>query len=102
MYQRRFVLWDLVLFPTSDVKGVSTMLLAHIKYRIAHMLCTTLYAVKLLETLFCIKKCVSLPIRYDFIVIRLKGSPHQEVCEYSITTPPPLKHMNNLEDLKIL
>ena len=53
--------WDLVLFPTSDVKGVSTMLLAHIKYRITHMLCPTLYAAvtnktELLETLFCILK----------------------------------------------
>ena len=41
-----------------------------------------------------------------FIAIRLKGSPHQEVCEYSITTPLehtlPLKHMNKLEDLKVL
>ena len=36
--------WDLVLSPTSDVKGVSTMLLANIKYRIARMLCPTLYA----------------------------------------------------------
>ena len=52
---------------------------------------------------FVFKKCVSLPIGYDFIVIRLKGSPHQEVCEYFITTPPPpLKHMNKLEDLKVL
>ena len=41
---KAFVQWDLVLFPTSDVKGVSTMLLAHIKYRITHMLCPTLYA----------------------------------------------------------
>ena len=41
---RRFVQWDLVLFPTSDVKGVSTMLLAHIKYRITEMLCPILYA----------------------------------------------------------
>ena len=44
MYQGRFVQWDLVFFPTSDVDGVSTMLLAHIKYRITHMLCPTLYA----------------------------------------------------------
>ena len=36
--------WDLALFHTSDMKGVSTMLLAHIKYRITHMLCSTLYA----------------------------------------------------------
>ena len=35
----------LVLFPTSDAKGVSTILLSHIKYRITHMLCPTLYAV---------------------------------------------------------
>ena len=28
----------LVLFQTSDAKGVSTMLLSHIKYRITHML----------------------------------------------------------------
>ena len=28
----------LLLFPTSDAKGVSTMLLSHIKYRITHML----------------------------------------------------------------
>ena len=35
---------DLVLFPTSDAKGVSTMLLSHIKYRITHMLFPTLYA----------------------------------------------------------
>ena len=34
----------LVLFPTSDAKGVSTMLLSHMKYRITHMLCHTLYA----------------------------------------------------------
>ena len=32
------------IIPTSDVKGVSTMLLAHIKYRITHMLCPTMYA----------------------------------------------------------
>ena len=44
MYQRRFVQWDLVLFPTSDVDGVSIMLLADIKYQITHMLCPTLYA----------------------------------------------------------
>ena len=46
MYQGRFVQWDLVLLLTSDVKGVSTMLLpvAHIEYRITHMLCPTLYA----------------------------------------------------------
>ena len=46
MYQMRFVQLNLVLFPTSDVKGVSTMLLhvAHIKYRITHKLCPTLYA----------------------------------------------------------
>ena len=44
MYQMRFVQWDLVTFPTSDVKGASAMLLAHIKYRITHMLCPTLYA----------------------------------------------------------
>ena len=36
--------WDLALFPTSDVKGVSRMLLARIKYQITHMLCPTLYA----------------------------------------------------------
>ena len=38
--------WDLVLLLTSYVKGVSTMLLpvAHIKYRITHMLCPILYA----------------------------------------------------------
>ena len=37
---------DLVLLLTSYVKGVSTMLLpvAHIKYRITHMLCSTLHA----------------------------------------------------------
>ena len=29
----------LVLFPMSDVRGVSTMLLAYINYRITHMLC---------------------------------------------------------------
>ena len=34
----------LVLLPTSDSKGVSTLLLSHIKYRITHMLCPTLYA----------------------------------------------------------
>ena len=34
----------LVLFPTSDVKGVSTMLPSHMNYRITHMLCPTLYA----------------------------------------------------------
>ena len=28
----------LVLFPTSDAKGVSAMLLAHIKYQITHMI----------------------------------------------------------------
>ena len=33
------MLWDIVLFRTSDVKGVS-----NIKYRITHMLCPTLYA----------------------------------------------------------
>ena len=38
---------------------------------------------------FFLKKSVQLPIRYDFKVIRLKGSPHQEVCEQSITTSPP-------------
>ena len=38
------VQWDLALLSTSDVKGVSTMLLAHIKYRITHMLCPTLNA----------------------------------------------------------
>ena len=32
----------LVLFPTSDAKGVSDMLLSHIKYRITHMLFPTL------------------------------------------------------------
>ena len=42
--------WDPVLFPTSDVKGVSTMLLAHIKYQITHMLCPTLYAAITNET----------------------------------------------------
>ena len=38
--------WDLVLLLTSYVKGVFTMLLpvAHIKYRITHMLCPILYA----------------------------------------------------------
>ena len=39
-----------------------------------------------------LKKSVQLPIRYDFKEIRLKGSPHQEVCEQSITTPPPPTH----------
>ena len=41
-----FVQWNLVLLLTTYVKGVSTMLLpvAHIKYRITHMLCPTLYA----------------------------------------------------------
>ena len=36
----------LVLFPTSDAKGVSTMLLPHIRYRITHMLFSKLYAAK--------------------------------------------------------
>ena len=78
MYQRRFAQWDLVLLLTSYVKGVSTMLLpvAHIKYRITHMLCPTLYAAVTNEL-------------NDFLVIRLNGSPHQEVCEYYINTPPP-------------
>ena len=48
--------WDLVLFPTSDVDGVSTMLLAHIKYRITHMLCPTLYAA-ITNELNCSKRC---------------------------------------------
>ena len=41
----------LVLFPT-DVRGVSTMLLVHIKYRITHMLCLTLYAAITNELIF--------------------------------------------------
>ena len=67
----------LVLFPTSDARGVSTMLLPHIKYRIIHMLCPALYAaitheLIFLETLSCIFfKCVSLPTRCDFIAIML-------------------------------
>ena len=52
--QRRFVQWDLVLSPTSNVKVVSTKLLAHIKYRITHMLCPTLYAAITNELLVCI------------------------------------------------
>ena len=70
--------WDIVLFPTSDVKGVSTMLQAHIKYRITNMLCPTLYAAITNElnrnAVLYLKNCVSLPIRYDYLVIRLKGS----------------------------
>ena len=67
------------------------MLLAHIKYRITHMLCPTLYAAITARNavLYLKQKCESLPIRYDFIVIRLKGSQHQEVCKYSIIPPPP-------------
>ena len=56
----------LVLLPTSDVKGIfkipftsdvgnntrPTMFLAHIKYRITHMLCPTLYAAITNELLF--------------------------------------------------
>ena len=87
MYQRRFVQWDLVLFPTSDVKGVSTMLLAHKIPNYPHVFSTLYAAITNELTVMYLKKCVSLPIRYDFIVIRLKGSPHQEVCDYSITTP---------------
>ena len=41
----------LALFPT-DVRGVSTMLLVHIKYRITHMLCPTLYAAITNELIF--------------------------------------------------
>ena len=48
--------WDLALFPTSDVKGVSTMLPAHIKFRITHMLCPTLYAA-ITNELNCYKRC---------------------------------------------
>ena len=39
MYQRRFVLWDIVLFPTSDVKGVSTYKIPNYPHA-----CPTLYA----------------------------------------------------------
>ena len=41
----------LVFFPTNG-RGVSTMLLAHIKYRITHMLCPTLYAAIKNELIF--------------------------------------------------
>ena len=48
--------WDHVLFPTSYVKGVSTMLLAHVAYQITHMLCPTLYAA-IKNELNCYKHC---------------------------------------------
>ena len=53
------------------------MLLAHIKYQITHMLCPTLYAAITKDLIFC-----------DFIhvAIMLKGSLHQEIYEYPITT----------------
>ena len=47
---------DHVLFPTSDAKGVSTMLLSHIKYRITHILFPTLYAA-ITNELICWKRC---------------------------------------------
>ena len=43
-YAMRLLGRGLVLLPTSDAKGVSTMLLSHIKHRIIHMLFPTLYA----------------------------------------------------------
>ena len=54
--------------------------------------------------IFLKKICVSLPTMYDFIAKRLKGSPHQEVYEDPVTIPhtPPLKHMSELENLKVL
>ena len=77
----------LVSFSTSDAKGVSTyMLLSHINTELPICFSPTLYAA---ITFF---KCVSLSIRYDFIPIRLKGSLHQEVCEYSVTFPLPHTH----------
>ena len=101
----------LVLFSTSDAKGVSTMLLSHIKYRITHMFSphcmrrSQMNRIVRNAVLYFFKKCISLPIRYGFIAIRLKGSPHQEVYEYSIITPShtlPLKHMHKLDNLKVL
>ena len=39
MYQRRFVLWDIVLFPTSDVKGVSTYKIPNYPHALSHSVC---------------------------------------------------------------
>ena len=55
------------------------------------MLCPTLYAAitNELNSFVFLKKMRIAAYQVLFLVIRLKGSPHQEVCEYSITTPPP-------------
>ena len=71
-------------------KVASTYKIPNYPHALSHTVCGNHKFTESLETLYCIfKKCVSLPIRYEFIVIRLKGSPHQEVCEYSITTHTP-------------
>ena len=63
--------WDYWEDALYYAKGISTMLLSPIKYRITHMLFPKLYAA---ITFFFTKKktCVSLPIRYD-IAMGLKG-----------------------------
>ena len=73
-----------------NVATCSTYKIPNYPHALSHTVCGDHKWTELLETLFCIKKGVwLLPIRYDFIVIRLNGSPHQEVCEYYINTPPP-------------
>ena len=52
------MLWDIVLFPTSDVKGVSTYKIPNYPHALSHTVCgdQKLTEFNLLETLFCILK----------------------------------------------
>ena len=89
-------MWSCII-PNDECEGshfnvASTYKIPNYTHALSHTVCGDHKCTELLETLFCIFISVSLPIRYEFIVIRLKGSPHQEVCEYSITTPHTPTH----------